>query len=401
MKVNLAVCGRFHFGNYVARLDEAGVLNRFYFSHKARTTTALGLSDGRAVNLPLKEYLVQGHGRLLGTRYNAAFGIYGDFWARGVVARWSPADLLHVMAHGHERPLVARARRDGATVLAEAVNTHPDHQRAVLMREADRWGVPHRGPRRTSREDRLLDEVAGADRILVPTETVRRSFVARGTAPDRIVKLPYAANVARFMAQAPEETAARPSSGPLRVICVGGISLRKGQLHLLEACRQLGPEIVELTLVGIVSDEIAAQVDRYRGGFRHLERVPNAELRALLIAHDVFVLPSLEEGLAIANCEAQACGIPVVTTRESGGEEMIVDGDTGFLIEAGSTEAIVAMLTDLHTRRELLAEVGQRGAAVASAHANWDRYAQSLMDVYRGMTETPSAQVRAAEPPSR
>ncbi len=397
MKANVAVCGRFHFANYIARIDRAGMLGRFYFSHKSATTAALGLSPGRAVNLPLKEYLVQGHGRLLGTAYGAAaFGIYGAIWARGVLARWQPADLLHVMAHGHESALIDRARRDGSPVLAEAVNTHPDHQRAILRREAEHWGVRSGSDSRTPREERLLDEVARADRILVPTETVRRSFTARGFDPATIVKLPYAANVARFSARTAEERRARPAGGPLRVICVGAIGLRKGQLHLLEACRRLGREIVELTLVGTVANEVAPLLERYKGGFRHLERVPNTELRSLLIAHDLFLLPSLEEGLAVANCEALACGLAVVTTRESGGEELIADGETGFLIEAGSTEAIVAKLQQLHADRDLIEAVGIRGGEAAKHQMNWDRYADSLMDVYRDLAGAAPARASAA-----
>ena len=386
MNVNVAVCGRFHFGNYIARLDQAGVLNRFYFSHKPETGARLGLSPGRAVNLPLKEYLVQGHGRLFGSNYAAAaVPIYGAIWARGVLARWQPADLLHVMAHGHEQPLVKRARADGARILAEVVNTHPDHQRRILQDEAERWGVRTAARGRTVREERLLKEVAAADRILAPTETVRRSFVERGFDPASIAKLPYAANVTRFSARTPEEAALRVRNGPLRVICVGGICLRKGQLHLLEACRLLGPDMVELTLVGTVNDEVAPLLERYRGGFRHLERVPNAELRSLLIAHAQFVLPSLEEGLAVANCEALACGLAVVTTRESGGEELIADGETGFLIEAGSTGAIVAKLEQLHADRALIEAVGMRGGEAAKRQMNWDRYAAALMELYRDL----------------
>lgn len=397
MKVNVAVCGRFHFGNYIARIDQAGLLERFYFSHKPATADGLNLSPGRAVNLPLKEYLVQGHGRLFGTNCAAAaFPVYGAIWARAVMARWRPADLLHVMAHGHERPLVERARADGARVLAEVVNTHPDNQRLILLREAERWGVTMANPGRAAREDRLLEEVAGSDLILAPTDTVRRSFVERGTDPAKIVKLPYAANIARFGARTPEEAAMRPQGGPLRVVCVGAVGLRKGQLHLLEACRQLGPDIVDLTLVGIVSNEIAPQLERYRGSFRHFDRVPNAELRALLVSQDVFVLPSLEEGLAVAGCEALACGLTVVTTRESGGEEFIVDGDTGFLIEAGSADAIAARLSDLHGRRDLIDAVGARGAAAARHTINWDRYAAMLIEVYRGMSGSEIAPARAA-----
>ncbi|MDO7841354.1 glycosyltransferase family 4 protein [Sphingomonas immobilis] len=385
MTVNIAVCGKFHFANYVKYVSAQGYLQKFYYAHKRATDATLGLPAEQIFNFPFKEYLVQGHGRLFGTvGTGPAHILYGAVWSRAVLSAWRPADLWHVMAHGHETAVVRRAGRDGARVLAEAVNTHPDNQREILHREAERWGVKGVSLHRSTRDARLIDEIASADRVLVPSATVARSFVERGIDAERVVKLPYAANLSRFF-PAEHPIPNGDERRPLKIVCVGTIGLRKGQFHLLEACRRLGPDVVDLTLVGTVDTAVAARLGSYAGQFRHLQRVPNVEMRTLLLEHDLFVLPSLEEGLAVSICEALACGLPVVATRESGAEEMVVDGETGFLVEAGSADALAALLGRLARERETLPVIGAAAAAVTRRWLNWETYAAQLCDVYAQM----------------
>lgn len=376
------MCGRFHYFNYLKEIDRAGLLGKCYCAHKLGDTRSV-LSSSAKVNIWPKEYLVQGHGRLLGDRFSStAYPIYAMVWCLGTLACWEPANVLHIMAHGVGLPIIARARRDGSAVLAEAVNTHPGNQKKILAEEADRLGIGGRKVRLDRREERLLEEIHLADRILVPTETVRRSFVQHGTTPAKMVKIPYGANLARFSPRQPDEPCP-PPQGPLKVICVGAIGLRKGQVNLLEACRRLGPNAVELTLVGAVSKEVAPLLRRYTGSFHHIERVANSELRALLIQHEVFVLPSLEEGLAVANCEAMASGLAIVTTRESGAEEFIVDGENGLFIRPGVIDDIMDRLQYFVDHREMVDVLGRRAAETTADHLNWNGYADRLIEVYR------------------
>lgn len=386
MKVNIAVCGKFHFANYVGQLAAAGVLGRFYFSHRRDAVEQLDFGESWAINFPLKEYLVQAHGRLLGAKLaDLAFPLYGLLWSRATLSRWQPADILHFMAHGHEVPLVERARSDGATILAEAVNTHPDNQRRIQAEEAERWGLGKSRRHRSLLEQRLIDLAAESDRLLVPSETVRRSYVEAGFPAAKIVRLPYAANVSRFSPRGPGDPPLGSGSNPLKVICVGQISFRKGQLYLLEAARLLGSSVVDLTLVGVVASEVVPALRPYVGSYRHRERVSNTELRGLLLEHDVFVLTSLEEGLAVSVCEALACGLAVVTTRESGGEEVINDGETGFFVEARSAEQIAERLLQLHRDRDLVQAIGNNAAEATRQRVNWQQYTVGLLKIYQNM----------------
>jgi len=125
------------------------------------------------------------------------------------------------------------------------------------------------------------------------------------------------------------------------VMFVGRITRQKGLPYLLRAAAQLPPE-VQLVLVAGAPDtpeiyaEVAALIDdlrRERHGVTWVaEMMPKAEVIALLSAATVFACPSVYEPLGIVNLEAMACGLPVVATETGGIPEVVVHGETGWLV---------------------------------------------------------------------
>lgn len=146
---------------------------------------------------------------------------------------------------------------------------------------------------------------------------------------------------------------------------IGHLFPRKGQLYLVEAL----PEIVaaapgaRLILVGDVNIHYADQVKdaARRGGVadRIIWAGQHDNVRPLLEALDVCVLPSLEETLPLTVLEAMASGLPVVATAVGGTPECIVDSQTGVLIPPADppalSRAIIPLLQDADRRRRMAA----------------------------------------------
>ncbi|RQS69224.1 glycosyltransferase [Burkholderia sp. Bp8963] len=377
MKVSVAACGRFHFHNYVERLDELGILDTFYYSHKIRNT-AFSLVRGRAVNIWAKEYAVRAHAKLLKGHFSdLLYPTYHDLWQLGVRLNWRPTPLLHVMAHGTSRQIVETAKREGSTVIGEVVNTHPIYRDNILTDEENKRGL-EKEARINRQQRRLIEELKMYDYVLAPSAIVRESFIQHGISPDIIKVIPYAANVKRFKPLEKD----KKSKDRFNIICVGQVSIRKGQLYLLEAVKQLNDKRLHVTLIGQIEPRIESLLTPYRHLFTHIPRVDNALLNEYYNAADLFVLPSLEEGLAVVLCEALATGLPIVATRESGAAEIIDHDRSGKIIHAGSATQLADAINEMVSDPDKINEFSRQATLAATHTHNWNQYVDKLRSVY-------------------
>ncbi len=125
------------------------------------------------------------------------------------------------------------------------------------------------------------------------------------------------------------------------VIFVGRITRQKGLPYLLKAVAELPPDVQIVLLAGAPdTPEIQAEVEALITGLRQSragvvwipEMLKRADVVALLSAATVFACPSVYEPLGIVNLEAMACELPVVATATGGIPEVVVDGETGWLV---------------------------------------------------------------------
>jgi len=183
------------------------------------------------------------------------------------------------------------------------------------------------------------------------------------------------------------------------VAYVGRITRQKGLPHLLRAMAGVRRDAQLLLAAGSPdTPEIAAEVDAAvadlaanRVVVHRREMLPRPDLVALLSTVSVFVCPSIYEPLGIVNLEAMACSCPVVASAVGGIPEVVVEGETGRLVEydearpadfeAGLAAAIDDVLSD-PARAEAM---GRAGRDRAVAEFGWDRIAQQTVDLYRDL----------------
>lgn len=262
-------------------------------------------------------------------------------------------------------------RRAGLPCVLDQTIAHRRFSQRVGQRECDahpewgdRWGAP---AWRLALEE---EEIALADLILCGSEFCARTMIDEGTPAGKVVVAEYGADTARF-GPGPEG----PRDGPLRVLFVGTLSLRKGIHHLLAAAERLASLGVRVTAVGSprVRPEALARHAAVleTPGFRL-----HADMPALYRAHDVYAFPSLVEGSSLSVYEALASGLPVVTTPNAG--SIVRDGVEGFVVPPGDVDALAAALERLARDRDLRAAMGRAARARAEAYGDWRHYGERL-----------------------
>jgi glycosyltransferase involved in cell wall biosynthesis len=228
--------------------------------------------------------------------------------------------------------------------------------------------------------ERCRREALEADRVLVPSDYVRDTLVARGTPTERIHVLPYGVDIERF------RPLARRERQGFRILFVGTLSQRKGIKYLLDAVKRLKLPDTELVLVGRQIGNPAALAP-YAGTFRHVPHVPYHEVHRMYAEADLFVYPSLHEGSAFATYEALASGLPVIATPNTG--SVVRDGVEGFLVAPRDIEALMARIELLYrdpARRAEMASAARRRAE----EFTWAAYRRRLADFFDGLSSASS-----------
>ena len=274
-------------------------------------------------------------------------------------------------------PVFRRARALGRRTLLNYPVAHHRWQYRFYDEEADRnprfaSALPRFGDR--ERHGSHLDrEIELAELILVGSRFARDSFVAHGIAAERLRVIPYGADTQHFWP--PPQPRRRPS--PFRVLFVGQIGERKGISYLLQAYRRFCKVDTELHLVGDFVPGAEVYLP-FRDLYRHTAHVPQSQLPEVYRAADVFVFPTLVEGLGMVVLEAMACGLPVIVTPR-GPDEVVRDGVDGYVVPAGDSTAIIEALERLYADVELRLQLG-RNARSQAERWSWARYASAAAD---------------------
>ena len=162
----------------------------------------------------------------------------------------------------------------------------------------------------------------------------------------------------------------------LKLLFVGGLSQRKGIADLFQAVEGLS-DYVELTIVGKKPNIPCAALDAALLKHRWIPSLPHGEILKLMAQQDVFVFPSLFEGFGLVITEAMSQGTPVITTERTAGPDLIINGENGWLVEAGSSAQLRQTIQKLISTPQIIAKAGK--AAMETARSRpWEVYGKEL-----------------------
>jgi glycosyltransferase involved in cell wall biosynthesis len=282
-------------------------------------------------------------------------------WAAGRLDALRPERVYAFTQVGLEALEWAKAR--GLPTTLDNPNGHIRGFARVYHAEWAKWvGGRYRGHPTDAMVERVEREYELADRIRVSSTWARESMIRHGVAAAKVTVCPQPVDLGRFR---PPPAPGAPS-GPLRVVFVGSLDLRKGFVYLLRAARAVGPDRVRVELVGGTGERGSKRLLAAERAGLDVEVRPGDPVPAYHRA-ELFVLPSLEDGFGFVAAEAMACGLPVVVTDQCGAAEWVRPGETGWVVPAGCAAALAAALEQALAARDRLADMGRAARRAAEA----------------------------------
>jgi alpha-maltose-1-phosphate synthase len=270
----------------------------------------------------------------------------------------------------------------GGKYICDRGSSHIRFQNTIVNEEYARWGFTTEAcdPRIIAREEA---EYARADAITVPSEFARSTFLETGLPAAKVHKIPYGVRLERF------RRTAEPPKDTFEVLFAGTVSLRKGVPYLLEAFRQLQHPRKRLRLAGPVVPEMKTLLDRQDlTGIEVLGRMPQEKLAQCMSTSHVMVLPSIEEGLALVQGQAMACGCPLISSYNTGGQDLFSNGVEGFLVPIRSPEAITTRLQELADDPALQQRMSEAALRRVTSMGGWHDYGTQYAQFLKQLTES-------------
>jgi glycosyltransferase involved in cell wall biosynthesis len=298
--------------------------------------------------------------------------------------RWTERKLVAMMrreggAHGEKIDALigisgsslragALVQRAGGVFVCDRGSTHQRYQEQILADEYRRWGVdtPPSDPRDTRREEAIYNQ---ADAITVPSTVAARSFVEMGVPASKVHVISYGVRLENF------RPGAEPAGDSFDVLFAGSVGLRKGVPYLLEAFARLRHPRKRLRVVGAVQEDLRAVLPKLpMEDVEMLGSLPQTELAGLMSRSHVLVLPSIEEGLALVQAQAMACGCPVICSTNTGGEDLFSDGVEGFIVPIRDADALADRMQRLVDDLELRQRMREAALRRVRSIGGWKEY---------------------------
>ena len=175
---------------------------------------------------------------------------------------------------------------------------------------------------------------------------------------------------------------------PVQLLFISRLSLQKGIETLIEGCgilKSRGVSNYKLTIVGDgpLKDHMFANIDRHKIrdninflGWRKLEELPN-----IYRSSDIFILPSVMEGMPSVVLQAMACGLPIIGSRVKGFEEVIEDNVNGLTVKYNDANELADAIEKLIKSQELRQKMSKKSLEKAKKFS-WESIAKRYLELY-------------------
>jgi glycosyltransferase involved in cell wall biosynthesis len=377
VRVTISVLGRFQLFHLAKQLQDHNFLTRLITSYPKFEAAKYGVNPQNIKSLLIHEIHNRSWRKInkfTESIFNPQHMIF-ELFDRHASRHIRKESDIFVGLSGCSLYSLRQARWLGAKTVLERGSSHMLYQRKILEEEYERVGmrkeVVH--PKVVERE---LQEYQEADFISVPSQFVKETFLQQGISETKLIHVPYGVNLTHFYPIPKQDKL-------FRIIHCGALSLRKGMPYLLQAFYELQLRDAELWLIGSLADEVKPFLSRFGSPAVMLKgQFPEHDLYKYMSQGSVFCLASIEEGLAMVQPIAMACGLPVICTTNTGGADIVREGQDGFIVPIRDVEALKEKILYCYENPDACAAMGESARKRVQTGFTWSDYGEKMIAAY-------------------
>ena len=373
-RVNVSVLGRFHAYNLAQQLKNKNVLNKLITTYPKFKVKEWGLVDSEIKSRLDLEILNRYRKKIpffseksINNFAKASFAKYSAKFIRecDIHAGWSCSALESLIK-------CKELNRIGIVVRG---SSHYSYQVNILSDEYKKFNLIYDVDYDAWQRELLEYELA--DYIQVNSSFAKRTFIEQGVPENKIIMVNTGVNLKEFKQVEKKDNV-------FRIIYAGVGSFQKGYHYLLQAFYELNLPNAEVWHLGSIKDEIKPYLDKYKTDKWILKgHKPQSELYKYYSQGTLFIMPSIQEGLAMVQAQAMACGLPLICTTNTGGEDLITkNGKEGFIIPIRDVEALKEKILYLYENQNIAKEMGQEAKKTVLDGFTWDDYGEKIVSEY-------------------
>ena len=378
MKVTISVLGRFHLFYLAKQLQDHNFLAKLITSYPKFEAAKYGINPENIDSLLIHEIHNRGWqkiGRFTETLFNPQHMVSELFDLHAARHLASQSDIFVGLSSGALFSL-RRARRLGAKTVLERGSSHMLYQRKILEEEYARFGMSREvvHPKVVERE---LQEYQEADFISIASQFVKRTFLRQGIPEAKLIQTPYGVDLTHFYPGLKQDKV-------FRIIHCGALSIRKGLPYLLQAFSELKLREAELWLIGSLTEEIKPFLAQFASpAIVHKGPFPEQDLHQYYSQGSAFCLASIEEGFGMVTVQAMACGLPVICTTNTGGADIVREGQDGFVVPIRDVTALKEKILYFYENPEACRSMGESARLRVQAGFSWADYGHKMIAAYQ------------------
>lgn len=377
MKVVLSTIGKFHSFALARQLEQRDALSVIFTGYPNFKLKNEGLPQQKIHSFPWFRILYMLSLQLNNFRVSQEL----EWWSKQTfdtyVANNLPECDVFCGLSGSAFKTGKIVKSRGSAYICDRGSSHIRYQDKILQEEYALQNETFEGidPRVISQEEA---EYELADLITVPSSFAKRSFIQMGIPEEKLRLVSYGVDLKQF------HPVAQPNKDFFDVLFVGNASIRKGIPYLLQAFSQLQHPGKRLTIVGTIQAELASKLNQAarEQNIVLTGHIPQPQLKQIISRSHVMVLPSVEEGLALVQAQAMACGCPVISTTNTGAEDLFTDRVEGFIVPIRDPSAIAQRMQLLADSPDLRQQMSIASLARVKKMGGWASYGEAMFNLF-------------------